>query len=285
MCVQYLSTNDQVPQVIMYRAETMFAVLSSLRIFLLWPILKNEILASLPRRHTISAFSNVEMGSAFAFKIVLNNESRALRFIAVIWAFTFLLCAFWFRAAEFTACLLPSAKSAVCNTRQAKFWSLGAPEDADAEFEKVNDGYIWNALWGMFITSTSVGYGDVLATTHLGRTVCLISAISGLICAATLTASLSVVLQWTDEETSAMLLVRREQAKREMRVHAKQLIHNWLRAWVRRQKGGGNDEDARHSNLMRDTFRKRQAFRKAKLATLVTLEDCQADTKKVCMCV
>jgi len=69
----------------MYRAETIFAVLNSVRICLLWPIFKNEILVSLPRRHTISAFSNVEMGSAFAFKIVLNNETRALRFIAVIW--------------------------------------------------------------------------------------------------------------------------------------------------------------------------------------------------------
>jgi len=73
----------------MYRAETIFAVLNSVRICLLWPIFEHEILVSLPRRHTISAFSNVEMGSAFAFKIVLNNETRALRFIAVIWVCVF----------------------------------------------------------------------------------------------------------------------------------------------------------------------------------------------------
>ena len=76
-------------------------------------------------------------------------------------AFSILLCAFWFRAAEITSCHFPSARSAVCNTREARVWSLGAPDDADSEFEKVNDTYMWNAAWSMFITSTSVGYGNI----------------------------------------------------------------------------------------------------------------------------
>jgi len=82
-----------------------------------------------------------------------------------------------------------------------------------------------------------------------------------------------------------MLLVKREKAKRDLRLHAEHLIHNWLRAWVRRKKGVGGghysvSQQTEESQLLRDTFRKRQLFRKAKLATMVTLEDCQADSKK-----
>ena len=40
-------------------------------------------------------------------------------------------------------------------------------------FKKTNDYYFYNALWFMIVTSTSVGYGDIVATTSLGRLVFL----------------------------------------------------------------------------------------------------------------
>ena len=104
------------------------------------------------------------------------------------------------------------ASSPDCKKPNARLWSLvsehgvNATAVADNRFEKFNDLYLWNAWWAMFVTSTSLGYGDILSTTHFGRVVCLVSALTGLVCAATLTAALSVVLTWTDDEMSAMLM-------------------------------------------------------------------------------
>ena len=283
--------------ILVYRAETIFAVINSFRVLLVWPILKNKILVSLPRRHTIAGFSNIKMGNAFAFKVLLNNESFALRFIGCVWALSFLLCAFWFRAAESSACLVISvetnltmASSPECKKPNARLWSLvsehgvNATTATDNRFEKINDLYLWNALWAMFVTSTSLGYGDILSTTHFGRVVCLVSALTGLVCAATLTAALSVVLTWTDDEMSAMLMVRREQAKLDLYKHSEGLIRNWMRNYLHKKKRLVNHYGVTvwrpDLKLLRQTFEKKQLFRRAKVATLVSLDDCQADGKK-----
>ena len=40
--------------IVMYRAETFFCVINSVRVYLLWPVVRDKVLLSLPRRHTIA---------------------------------------------------------------------------------------------------------------------------------------------------------------------------------------------------------------------------------------
>eukprot|EP00961_Rhodomonas_salina_P288061 3892195-Rhodomonas_salina.5 len=83
---------------------------------------------------------------------------------------------YWYRSAEITACFFESATHSTCDETEATQWT----SDGVNFFEKTNDFYISNAAWAMFVTATSVGYGDIFPTTHLGRLVASISALVGL---------------------------------------------------------------------------------------------------------
>lgn len=113
------------------------------------------------------------MNSAFTFKQVLNSE-QAVVVIALFWFVQILLLGYWFRAVEATACLFgvdsgstargdylePTAAHPGCqeeNSYQWRVWII------DGNFDKVNDMYLWNAMWSMFSSSTSVGIEILLA--------------------------------------------------------------------------------------------------------------------------
>ena len=260
--------------IVMYRAETLGALVNSVRIYLIWPVVRDSILETLPRRHTISAFTNVQMSSAFAFKVIMNDELLSLVFIAACWSLCFLLTGYWFRAAEFSACLLPTAESLQCNDRHARVWRLES--DIAAEFEKSNDPYLWNAMWGMFTTSTTVGYGDILATTHAGRLVALMSAMTGMVGASSLTAALATALQWKEEERTANLVIDRQKARASMRHHAVRIIQNFMRERKEVRRGKVPTVLGKYQKL-RSSWDARQAFRMAKGKTMMDLDECQSE--------
>jgi len=152
---------------VLYRAETIFMLWNTLRVYLFWKCFTDAVLEKLPRRHTVSSFTGVRMNSAFTFKQVLNSEQSVL-VIAMFWFGQILLLGYWFRAVEATACLFgvesgttggimyvkPTAEHPGCqedNSFRWKVWIL------DGFFDKVNDVYLWNSMWTMFSSSTSVG--------------------------------------------------------------------------------------------------------------------------------
>ena len=107
------------------------------------------------------------MNSAFTFKQVLNSE-QSVPVIAMFWFGQILVLGYWFRAVEATACLFgvesgstggsmfvePTAQHPGCqedNSYKWRVWIL------DGTFDKVNDVYLWNSMWTMFSSSTSVG--------------------------------------------------------------------------------------------------------------------------------
>jgi len=262
--------------IIMYRAETIGAVVNSFRIYLLWPVVRDAVLESLPRRHTISSFSKVQMGSGFALKVILNDEVMSMVFIAICWSLCFLLTGYWFRAAEFSACLLPTATRVECDDRHAKFWRLES--DISAEFQKRNDPYLWNAMWGMFTTSTTVGYGDILSTTHPGRVVALIAAMTGMVGASSLTAALATVLQWTEDERTANMVIRRQRARLMMRHHAVRIIQKFFRE--KKMKASQPDTSLTKFRKLRESWNARHAFREARYETALDMDECQSQQRQ-----
>ena len=247
---------------IMYRAETFFCVYHLFRIYLIWPVVRDRFLTALPRRYTIASFTNSNMNSAFAFKGIMNGPA-AIAYVGFFWVLSIFVTGYWFRAAEVSACLFSTAVSPECNYYSAKHWVAGSGFSAA---EKTNDLYIWNALWGVFITATSVGYGDILATTHLGRCVMFISAMVGLISVAAITASMSVVLMWNEHEQSAELLIQREKARRDIAKLAAKLIQCFFRS----KKGRKAGEDAARTRLLHNLWHCKQQFRATKFACQVT---------------
>ncbi|KAJ1495268.1 hypothetical protein T484DRAFT_1763363 [Baffinella frigidus] len=145
---------------ILYRVETVLAIYSTLRFYLVWRCVRDAFLQALPKRHTVAAFSHINLGSAFAFKVILNGPWATV-FVGVVWGFNILLIrpnsleqsgvqsgvvwgfniilmSYWWRAAEVSMCLQEPHmhQDPECDERHAKIWNLGVDGE---EFTKTND--------------------------------------------------------------------------------------------------------------------------------------------------
>ena len=181
----------QLDNYVVYRGETVCMLINTLRIYLLARVWKAWALSDLPKRYTIASWTGVRIGYRFALKRTIGPAS-----IGIAWTLTLLYLGVWYRSAERTACLLQSTLHYGCAREDAQQWTLyGNQMDQKLQL------YYSNAVWLCFITSVSVGYGDMYPITHLGRSVAAIAALAGIIFLAILTASLSNSIQWTTSES------------------------------------------------------------------------------------
>jgi len=95
------------------------------------------------------------------------------------------------------------------------------------EREVVNVFYIQSGIWFTVITSLTVGYGDVVPLTHLGRLLAGMTAVVGIVTASLLAAALRNALEWTNEESVVGTLLEREKNRMWMRVQATRVIQAW----------------------------------------------------------
>lgn len=133
-------------------------------------------------------------------------------------------------------------------------------------------------MWLIFITTTGVGYGDILPTTHLSRLVCSSAAIVGIIAASLLTASLSNAIHFSSAELGASMLIKREQARIDLENHAANIIQLWWRALIARHLG--INKLTRRQEAM-DTFALLTAFRQARVQSLLDIDDCSGTSSKI----
>jgi len=188
---------------IVYRAETMGALANSLRCYLIYRYLRDRYLHSVPKRKTIQAVTDANLGAIYLFKLNTHGWHGA-GVIIMLWGFCILMCGYWYRSAEMTACQLPSTVTARCQEHRAQNWLLFGQET-----KHVNDVYIWDALWLCLITSLTIGYGDVSPMTYYGRLVAVLSVFLGMALGAFLTASIVNILQWTPEEVTILRILER----------------------------------------------------------------------------
>jgi hypothetical protein len=81
----------------------------------------------------------------------------------------------------------------------------------------------------MFVTATSVGYGEVLVTTHFGRAIAICAGWLGMMLVALTTASLSNLLEWSSIEETANEFIRREILHDTRKLLAVGMIQRWWR--------------------------------------------------------
>ena len=109
------------------------------------------------------------------------------------------------------------------------------------DFEKQNDLYLWNHVWYIFSVSTTVGYGDVHASTQAGRLVSVVVSVVSMLMIALLTSSFMVKLSYSDAEvaasipTDAVQFVVDSQATAD---GANGIVSEGPAAWVRRMAAG-----------------------------------------------
>ena len=215
-----------------YRIETVFSCLNLLRIYLIWRVVAHWMLSDLPKRHTLAGFKRVKLGSPFILKRMLNSWASFV-YITIMWCVTVFIFGYWYRSAELTACQFPPLRNAGplhpgCSTAEAHTWNLYG-----REFEKVNDTYLQNSCWLMFVTITTVGYGETTTTTHFGRATASVAGLAGLLLVSLMTASLGQMMQWSDTEAGANRVLERERLRARLLRLAVNIIARW---WRRVQK-------------------------------------------------
>ena len=106
----------------------------------------------------------------------------------------------------------------------AKQWTLYGTSVAKNTAEN-----LLTAIWLIFITSTTVGYGDVTPVTHAGRFVCVLAALGGVLLASFTTAACTNAITWSCAEARALQMLRRRHAQLQMHEKAASYISLWWR--------------------------------------------------------
>ena len=89
--------------------------------------------------------------------------------------------------------------------------------------------YFWNQLWLIVVTATSTGYGDLYPLTHLGRFVCIIAMIGGIVLTAILITAVSTNLELNAGEHRLMNFLQSEHWEQQLKIAACRSIQSWWR--------------------------------------------------------
>ena len=91
-----------------YRIETVLCCFNMLRFYLVWRAVVSAMLSDLPKqRATLAGLSNVNLGSTFVIKRMLNSY-LGFMYLCTLWALSMVWFGYWYRAAESSACQFPN---------------------------------------------------------------------------------------------------------------------------------------------------------------------------------
>lgn len=89
--------------------------------------------------------------------------------------------------------------------------------------------YIWNGMWCIIITMSTVGYGDFFATTHLGRVVSVIACFWGTFLISLMVLSLTISSEFTPQESKSFNKIKKDEAEEEVKIKAANAIKFGIR--------------------------------------------------------
>ena len=120
-------------------------------------------------------------------------------------------------------------------------------------------------MWLTFVTMTTVGYGDLVPSTHGGRLAMAFASVTGILLASLITAAITNLIVLTPQEQSASSTIEREQARLNLRKTASMLIIVW---WKKRKA-----KTLSRAQSRLDKFVLRREFLELKLDTMQEISD------------
>jgi hypothetical protein len=266
--VTFESSYDTMQNVVVHRGESVLCLVNTLRIYLFWRVMKYLVFLAFPRRHTIARLWVVGLDTGFAFKILI-SDWWSMMYIAAFWSLYIAGAGYWFRTFESTMCIYHPevTQHEACELPGAKEWLVGGKNVVPTDMI-----YLQDSLWAVFVTSTTVGYGDIVPFTHMGRVVSAFSGLVGVLLASLLIASLSNVMAFSTKEQVAVALFHREWARRDLRAKAVWMIHMW---WARHLQ-------KKHGKPFRmDVFLIKREFHMCHQQATKSLEECAGHMTQV----
>jgi potassium intermediate/small conductance calcium-activated channel subfamily N protein 2 len=92
--------------------------------------------------------------------------------------------------------------------------------------------YIWNALWCVFVSMTTVGYGDYYPNTHFGRAIVVLACIIGLYFVSMLMVFMTQESILNESEQKAYKLITRLKLRKEIKDIQSYMIYHSLKMGI-----------------------------------------------------
>jgi ferric iron reductase protein FhuF len=124
--------------------------------------------------------------------------------------------------------------------------------------------YLWNSMWLVIITMATVGYGDFVPKTYLGRVITILACIWGNFLISLMVISLTVSSEFTNPaHRKAFDTIVRTQEQDDLRNHSAMVLQSLLRYNVTSKKYELTSSlRLRHLNQIRDRLKRFQGLRK-----------------------
>ena len=122
-----------------------------------WRFFIQYTVSSIPKRHTIATFCGVNFNSIWVLKKSYDSWS-GVYVTSGFWIGVIAILGFAFRVSEHTACLLDFTDHPDCQTERGLLITY---DQGASWLPRDQENYPGTAWWLMFITSATVGYGDV----------------------------------------------------------------------------------------------------------------------------
>ena len=206
----YLNQVSVNPQnlVIIYDWDSLLSVVMLfIRMSIFIRICLNETIGiETPTTRIIAKTMRIRFQSYFAARKLLENKPIVTNF--AFYSLAVLMLSYAIRVAERPVCLqsasLESSPAAGCPWR-----------DLDSPY---------NAVWCIFITSLTVGYGDIFPVTHFGRFVVIIAAVLGIALVALIVTAVANLAKFNADEVRGRILVDRQHLAHSRRALAARVV-------------------------------------------------------------
>jgi hypothetical protein len=172
----YETDSYGVPIMNTYRMESLAAMWTLLRMYKVIMLVRDEVLQQYTNKRLIEQNTKIRIHSVFATKLIMENDPvKCVIFISIMFCFS------------------------------AGYWLKVVEGSVNAKFASYLD-----CMWCLVITFWTIGYGDLVPKTLLGRFVAVITGFLGIVTAAIITATLANSMQFSVKEFFAKSALDRE---------------------------------------------------------------------------
>ena len=112
----------------------------------------------------------------------------------------------------------------------------------DDNGRKMDFDYVWNAMWMIVITMTTVGYGDFFPQTHMGRFVVVIACFCGVFLVSMMVVTLTESSEFSKSERRAYEILSRLKAKDESKHYAERAVKEAVLYYRLKRLGAKKDK-------------------------------------------
>ena len=208
--IQYPKINDymlykEFGSPILIPFSSILAALSFVRVFFVLKLFKHLTRWTNSRSERVCEKYVCRANTSFAFKAFQKENPFTVLFLVFIMS---------------CYCLGLAVK-----TFELYYWENISPTDNSYQ----NWNYQWNAMWFVFVTMTTVGYGDFYPKTQLGRFVAILAALVGVYFVSMLMVFMTQKSVKNENEEKAFKLITRLEYRNKNRHLHSMVIHHFLK--------------------------------------------------------